>query len=312
MPPAARKRWQGCHRSAGLSRKSDGATAATVGVVSVVHSLFVRCNLFAMTLKELKLLFEAFAKDGEGDLLRQALEDYQQATEYPGVEFYSLAAAFHWQRGDIPRLYGVLDRWKKCKGDPIEPYVWYCDLWLERAVPRAVYKQNLDVVMRREPNNPINLRAAYRIASKEDNWARRLFYALELSKHGKTANDFVIYGIECGRNAMPERAEEAFQKALELDPESVDAISGLAMCSFERVELGKAEELFRKILRIDPEHDYAQQELAKIDKIRKGEPWVKRAEARRKFWKHWADTELTRLTDEQRQKRMGEIVAKKR
>ena len=44
----------------------------------------------------------------------------------------------------------------------------------------------------------------------------------------------------------------------------------------------------------------------------KGEPWAKRAESRRKFWKHWQDTELTKLSDEQRRKRMAEGVARRR
>lgn len=264
-----------------------------------------------MTLKELERLFKAYAKDGEDDSLRQALADYQQATEYPGAEFCSLAAAFFLKDGDIPRLCGVLDRWKKCKGDPIEPYIWYCDLGFQKSVPRDVHKANLEVVMKREPHDPTTLLIAYGIAKDEDNWARRLFYALELSKHGKTANDFVIYGIECGRNAMPERAEEAFQKALELDPKSVAAMNGLAYCWFERGELGKAEESYRKAMKVEP-NEHAEQMLAKIADLRKGEPWVKRAEARKKFWKHWQDTELTRLTDDQRQKRMAEIVARRR
>ena len=84
-----------------------------------------------------------------------------------------------------------------------------------------------------------------------------------------------------------------------------------ALCSFERMELVKAEELFRKSLKTE-RNDCAETMLAKIANIRKGEPWAKRAEARRKFWKHWADTELTQLSGEQRQKQMAEVVAGRR
>jgi hypothetical protein len=99
---------------------------------------------------------------------------------------------------------------------------------------------------------------------------------------------------------------------LELEPKCVSALNGLAMCSFEKVELGKAEELFRKVQKVDPKDDCSQYMLAKIAAIRKGEPLAKRAEARRKFWKHWADTELAKLSDEQRRKRMAEVVARRR
>ena len=197
-------------------------------------------------------------------------------------------------------------------GDPIKPYELYCDLGLQRAVSRDIFKQNLEVVLKRSPHDPAYLRLAYGIATDEDNWARRLFYALELSKHGKTADDFIRYGIECGRNAMPERSQEAFNEALKLDPKSVAALNGLAMCCFERMELGKAEELFHRVQKIEPEDDWAPKELAKIAAIRKGEAWTKRAEARKKFWKHWADTELVKLSDEQRRKRMAEVVARYR
>jgi Flp pilus assembly protein TadD len=135
---------------------------------------------------------------------------------------------------------------------------------------------------------------------------------LRLSKSSKAAADFVIYGIECGRNAMPERTEGAFNEALRLDPKSMSALNGLAMCSFEKMEVGRAEELFRKSQKAGPDNDCAKKMLAKIAALRKGEPWAKRAESRGKFWKHWQDTELTMLSDGQRQKRMAEVVARRR
>ena len=59
-------------------------------------------------------------------------------------------------------------------------------------------------------------------------------------------------------------------------------------------------------------NDCAERMLKKIELLRKGEPWAKRAESRRRFWKHWQDTELTKLSDEQRRKRMADVVAKRR
>jgi hypothetical protein len=51
--------------------------------------------------------------------------------------------------------------------------------------------------------------------------------------------------------------------------------------------------------------------LDKPERHPEGRAVAKRAEARRKFWKHWQDTELTKLTEEQRQKRMAEVVARR-
>ena len=161
------------------------------------------------------------------------------------------------------------------------------------------------------PDHAGTLRQSYEAAKRDDNGARRLFYALEMSKRGGSADDFVVYGIECGRNAMPERAEEAFQKALVLEPGNAAAVYGLAMCAFERVELDKAEELLSRAAKFGPTA-YGDKLLAIIVALPKNRPLPKREEARRKFWKHWKDTELTILTDEQRQKRMGEVVARRR
>jgi tetratricopeptide (TPR) repeat protein len=243
--------------------------------------------------------------------VRQAIKDFLTATPYPGEDFYRLACEFYAEVGTIADQCDILDRWKRIKGNPIEPISIYCQLGEDGAVSRAVLKENLEEGLIRQPDDLRLLTVAYDIAKDEGNWARRLFYALELTKRSGTAADQVVYGIECGRNAMPERAEEAFQKALELDPKSVSAMNGLAMCSFERMELVKAEELFRKSLKTE-RNDCAETMLAKIANIRKGEPWAKRAEARRKFWKHWADTELTQLSGEQRQKQMAEVVAGRR
>ena len=159
--------------------------------------------------------------------------------------------------------------------------------------------------------NASTLEQAYEAAKRDGNWARRLYYALELSKRGGSVADFIRYGLECGRNAMPERAEEAFQKALGLDRSNAATINGLAMCAFERVELGKSEELFRRAARIVPT-EYGDKMLAAIAALPRNKPLPKRAEARRKFWKHWADTELIKLTDDQRKKRMAGIVARRR
>ena len=146
----------------------------------------------------------------------------------------------------------------------------YCQLAEEGSVSKRALAENLEEGLKREPNDLRLLAAAYDLAREQDDWARRLSCALQLSKHGKTAADHVIYGIECGRNAMPERAEGAFKKALELDQKSVAALNGLAMCSFERMELGRAEELFRKSQKAEP-NDGAVRMLKKIELLRKGE-----------------------------------------
>ena len=286
--------------------------------------MLARCILAAeMTLKQIRSLVEACLREPsehEGfpcrrksePEVRKALKDFIEATPYPGEAFYRLAFEFYSEAGTVADQCGILDRWKKTKGSPLEPILLYCEIAEDGTIPRSVLTENLDEGLKRAPDDVRLLAVAYDLAREEDDWARRLYYALELSKRSGTAADLVVYGIECGRNAMPERAEEAFSQALKLAPKTVGAIIGLGLCSFERMELGKAEELFRKASKADPGDDCPKRMLAKIASIGKGEPWVKRAEARRRFWKHWQDTELAKLSDEQRRKRMAEAVARRR
>jgi tetratricopeptide (TPR) repeat protein len=262
-------------------------------------------------MKELQSLFNAFLADGESKRLRQALDDYQQKTEYPGVEFFSLAATFFTMRNDFKSLCGVLDRWKKCKGEPIEPYQIYCDLGFEKIVPKAVYKANLEELLRRTPTDPSPLLLAYCLARQDSKDARRLFYALQLSKIDPTVGNLVRYGIECGRLSMPEFSQEAFEKALKIEPKSTAATNGLGMCYFERMELGKAEEQFRAVLRIAPDDECSKTMLARIAKLKSGEPWVKYVEARRKFYVQWQESQLTILTPEKRSRMMADVAARK-
>lgn len=244
--------------------------------------------------------------------VRQAIADFLKANPYPGEGFYRLAYDFFTEVGTVADQCGILDRWKRAKGNPIEPIHLYCELGEDGTVGVETLEENLLEGLQRDPADLRLLTVAYDRAHEQDNWARRLCYTLELSKHGKTASDFVIFGIECGRNAMPERAEAAFNEALRLDPKNVTALSGLAMTWFERMELGKAEVLFLKVLKAEPENDCATKTLAKIARLRKGEPWTKGVEARRKFWQRWQDTELSKWTDEQRRKRITDIMVKGR
>ena len=53
------------------------------------------------------------------------------------------------------------------------------------------------------------------------------------------------------------RMKEAFDKALELDPNLPDAIAGLGMYQFFKWDNGAAEEYFRRALELDPDNAYA-------------------------------------------------------
>jgi len=56
-------------------------------------------------------------------------------------------------------------------------------------------------------------------------------------------------------------AIEDFTKAIEKNPEHVDAYFGLAEAYKKKGEIEKADEMYKKILEIDPENEQAQQEL---------------------------------------------------
>ena len=189
-----------------------------------------------MTLKQLQAIVDACLREPAGrdgypcerksePEVRRALKDYAKANPYPSEAFYRLAFDFHSETGTVADQCGILDRWKRAKGSPFEPICLYCQLAEEGSVSKQALKENLEEGLKREPDDLRLLAVAYDFAKEQDNRGRRLFLALQLSKLSKTVANFVIYGIECGRNAMPERAEEAFNEALKLDPKSVSALN---------------------------------------------------------------------------------------
>jgi tetratricopeptide (TPR) repeat protein len=249
-------------------------------------------------------------RPSESDV-RKALSDYVATTPYPGKMFCRLAFDFYAKFGTVAEQCAILDRWKATKGNPSEPYKIYCEFGSRQAVPKDVFKVNLEEILKREPTNPTYLLIAYNLALAENKKTRRLFYALQLTKGSPTVADFVRYGIECRKLAIPESAVEAFQTALKMEPTNVSALNGLASCAFEMRQLDRAAELFRNVLRVAPGDKFSRRMLAKMNALRNDQAWMQKAEQRRKFYKQWEETELTRLTDEKRSRMMAEVAARK-
>jgi curved DNA-binding protein CbpA len=65
------------------------------------------------------------------------------------------------------------------------------------------------------------------------------------------------------------KAEEAFQKAIELEPSNPECYMGLGMYYKEEGFLDKAKKQFKKALEVDPEHHVALRELGLTEKPRK-------------------------------------------
>src|ERR1039458_2549409 len=146
--------------------------------------------------------------------LRAAIEAYLKETPHPEPEFYSIASNFFRSEGEYARTEELLKRWKKAKGNPITPVIHHALLYF--ADDYITYQECLTHIaegLKQEPENPLLLTIAYHAAVEEKDAPRRLYYAGRLAAISAEANQQIIYGVECGKNLMFDRAQEAFRKA---------------------------------------------------------------------------------------------------
>ncbi|HVN70848.1 MAG TPA: tetratricopeptide repeat protein, partial [Desulfomonilia bacterium] len=61
-------------------------------------------------------------------------------------------------------------------------------------------------------------------------------------------------GEDLFQSGRPAEAEEVFLKALDLDPENVDALNNMGVVCAQSGNRARAIDYFRKVIRIDPEH----------------------------------------------------------
>jgi Flp pilus assembly protein TadD len=86
--------------------------------------------------------------------------------------------------------------------------------------------------------------------------------ASEAVKLGRGATAHVLLGLLEYQNKNFDEAEDAFEKALEVDPKSVEAMFNLAVLHQRRNDYHRTREGYLKTLRIDPTHSDALYNLA--------------------------------------------------
>lgn len=64
--------------------------------------------------------------------------------------------------------------------------------------------------------------------------------------------------------ARPEEAEEAYTKAIELDPEKVSALFNLGLLNQQRGELREAYGFYRRVVKLEPRHAWAHYQLGSL------------------------------------------------
>jgi tetratricopeptide (TPR) repeat protein len=70
-----------------------------------------------------------------------------------------------------------------------------------------------------------------------------------------------------------DEAEKLYSRAVELDPETIDALENLGVVNFDRGRYEAAEKWFRKVLALDPQRGKARRYLARVKRARKaGDP----------------------------------------
>jgi tetratricopeptide (TPR) repeat protein len=109
-----------------------------------------------------------------------------------------------------------------------------------------------------------NLGMAYGEMDQTEDAVRAFKRALDI--YPNNANNYFGLAMAYQKNGhADELAEEAFLKAIELDPELLDARLFLSMLYADKGELPRAADQLRKILETDPSHPMARQFLERIE-----------------------------------------------
>jgi len=118
------------------------------------------------------------------------------------------------------------------------------------------------LVLAVDPKNPYASYATGLAYQKTGKSAEAVSAAREAVKLGRGATAHVLEGLLEYQNKNFDEAEDAFEKALELDPKSAEAMFNLAVLNQRRNDYTKTREGYLKTLRIDPTHSDALYNLA--------------------------------------------------
>jgi len=278
-----------------------------------------------MTFEEIRDLFRSFVAEESLELdgsspdfaavsksekpLRLAIEAYLRENEYPEQEFYEIASNFFHSQGEYRLVEEMLVRWKKSKGTPLLPVIRHAHLYFsDDYINYEEFLSHLQEGLKMDPENPLLLSMAYRAAVTENDSGRRLFYAGKVAAISAEATEQIVYGTECGRNLMVDRAQAAFAKARELDANDVRALNGLGKCRLEKLNLDEAEELLHQSLQIK-ETPFATRALETIKRLRNGKLWSNEEKRLQAFWIEWADTQLEEINAEKEPRLLAECFA---
>ena len=116
--------------------------------------------------------------------------------------------------------------------------------------------QLLHEILTHEPSNGdlLALRALVRAALEDHDGALAMAgRAVTLSRHSSFAH--WVYGAQLEHDGQFEEAERAARRALELDPENVDAVALVAQCAIRDERFAEAVAAAERGLEIDPGHE---------------------------------------------------------
>ncbi|HEU5075203.1 MAG TPA: tetratricopeptide repeat protein, partial [Polyangiaceae bacterium] len=113
-----------------------------------------------------------------------------------------------------------------------------------------------------DPKNPYAAYARGLSYQKTGQATEAFSAAREAVKHGRGATAHVLVGLLEYRDKDFDEAEKAFEKALEVDPNSAEALFNLAVLNQRRNDYHKTREGYLRTLRVDPTHADALYNLA--------------------------------------------------
>jgi len=144
----------------------------------------------------------------------------------------------------------------------ISAFNWSTDPNLPTMVirPRAAGSSNTDLNIFYEDGIPLAARTAWNNAERltqKKNWAaaeRELRIAVQVAP--KFTRGWNALGVACANQNKPAEARDAFQKVVELEPKSLDALLDVARESISASDWGTAEKTAATLIKLDTKQRY--------------------------------------------------------
>ncbi len=183
---------------------------------------------------------------------------------HPTLMFFTGPRAFPW----MALLAAVFMGCATFSGPPGETR-WQCDPAADAAVEQGQWEAAAEAherLLEREPGNGLALYHLGYLKGKMGDREAEIDYYLEAIESGYDQDDQLYFNLGMAYGDLdPTAASEAFERAVELDPNSADNHFGLALMADTLGRTEQAVQALKTALELQPDHLDAMLLLARID-----------------------------------------------